>query len=100
MQTYAASTTLDFDVRPSVQFLRRFCENSGKQQQNSEPPRCNSDRRLGGGPAIPRSSQRHPLIIRGTNIGWGYMPEDMVREDVAEGRLVQLDMPELKRGSQ
>ena len=32
-------------------------------------------------------------------IGWGYMPEPMVREDVEGGRLVHLDMPEVKRGS-
>jgi DNA-binding transcriptional LysR family regulator len=32
-------------------------------------------------------------------IGWGYMPEPMVREDVEGGRLVPLDMPEVKRGS-
>jgi DNA-binding transcriptional LysR family regulator len=32
-------------------------------------------------------------------IGWGYMPEPMVHRDVQEGWLVQLDMPELKRGS-
>ena len=29
-------------------------------------------------------------------IGWGYMPEPMVREDVKKGRLVQLDMREYK----
>ena len=39
----------------------------------------------------------HRLLKEG--IGWGYMPEPMVREDAAGGRLVQLDMPELKRGS-
>jgi DNA-binding transcriptional LysR family regulator len=32
-------------------------------------------------------------------IGWGYMPEPMVHRDVQEGWLVQLDMPELKKGS-
>jgi DNA-binding transcriptional LysR family regulator len=32
-------------------------------------------------------------------IGWGYMPEPMVHRDVQEGWLVQLDLPELKRGS-
>jgi len=32
-------------------------------------------------------------------IGWGYMPEPMVREDIEGGRLVPLDMPELQRGS-
>ena len=40
---------------------------------------------------------KHLLLKEG--IGWGYMPEPMVREDVEEGWLVQLDMPELKRGS-
>ena len=38
----------------------------------------------------------HRLLKEG--IGWGYMPEPMVREDAAGGRLLQLDMPELKRG--
>jgi hypothetical protein len=32
-------------------------------------------------------------------IGWGYMPEPMVREDVKGGRLVKLDMPESKSES-
>jgi DNA-binding transcriptional LysR family regulator len=40
---------------------------------------------------------KHLLLKEG--IGWGYMPEPMVRGDVEEGWLVQLDMPELKRGS-
>jgi DNA-binding transcriptional LysR family regulator len=40
---------------------------------------------------------KHMLLKEG--IGWGYMPEPMVREDVEGGRLVPLDMPELKRGS-
>jgi len=40
---------------------------------------------------------KHMLLKEG--IGWGYMPEPMVREDVEGGRLVHLDMPELKRGS-
>jgi DNA-binding transcriptional LysR family regulator len=31
-------------------------------------------------------------------IGWGYMPEPMVREDLETGRLVQLDMAEYKDG--
>jgi DNA-binding transcriptional LysR family regulator len=31
-------------------------------------------------------------------IGWGYMPEPMVREDIEAGRLVQLDVPEYKDG--
>jgi DNA-binding transcriptional LysR family regulator len=41
---------------------------------------------------------KHILLKEG--IGWGYMPEHMVREDVKTGALVQLDMPELKRGSE
>jgi DNA-binding transcriptional LysR family regulator len=32
-------------------------------------------------------------------IGWGYMPEPMVREDVEKGWLVQLDIPEWKNGT-
>jgi hypothetical protein len=32
-------------------------------------------------------------------IGLGYMPEPMAREDVEGGRLVQLDMSEVKSGS-
>src|SRR5215468_2511574 len=40
---------------------------------------------------------KHMLLKEG--IGWGYMPEPMVREDVQAGRLIRLDMPELKRGS-
>jgi DNA-binding transcriptional LysR family regulator len=31
-------------------------------------------------------------------IGWGYMPAQMVREDIEAGRLVYLDMPEYKHG--
>jgi DNA-binding transcriptional LysR family regulator len=42
-------------------------------------------------------SLKHMLLKEG--IGWGYVPEPMVREDVEGGRLVQLDMPELKSGS-
>jgi DNA-binding transcriptional LysR family regulator len=38
-------------------------------------------------------------MLLNEGIGWGYMPEPMVREDVECGRLVLLDMPELKRGS-
>jgi DNA-binding transcriptional LysR family regulator len=40
---------------------------------------------------------KHILLREG--IGWGYMPEPMVREDIEGGRLVPLDMPELKKGS-
>ena len=32
-------------------------------------------------------------------IGWGYMPEPMVHEDVEKGWLVELDMPEWKNGT-
>jgi DNA-binding transcriptional LysR family regulator len=39
---------------------------------------------------------KHILLREG--IGWGYMPEPMVREDVENGRLVRLDMPEVKSG--
>jgi DNA-binding transcriptional LysR family regulator len=40
---------------------------------------------------------KHMLLKEG--IGWGYMPEPMVREDIEAGRLVHLDMAEVKRGS-
>src|SRR5438128_7991990 len=40
---------------------------------------------------------KHMLLKEG--IGWGYMPEPMVREDIEGGRLVQLDMREWKNGS-
>src|SRR5258705_4202868 len=39
---------------------------------------------------------KHMLLKEG--IGWGYMPEPMVREDIEAGRLVQLDVPEYKDG--
>jgi DNA-binding transcriptional LysR family regulator len=39
---------------------------------------------------------KHMLLREG--IGWGYMPEPMVREDVETGRLVRLDMREYKDG--
>jgi DNA-binding transcriptional LysR family regulator len=39
---------------------------------------------------------KHMLLKEG--IGWGYMPEPMVREDIDDGRLVRLDMPEYKDG--
>jgi DNA-binding transcriptional LysR family regulator len=39
---------------------------------------------------------KHMLLKEG--IGWGYMPEPMVREDIAAGRLIQLHMPEYKDG--
>jgi DNA-binding transcriptional LysR family regulator len=39
---------------------------------------------------------KHILLKEG--IGWGNMPEPMVREDLEAGRLVQLDMPDCKGG--
>jgi DNA-binding transcriptional LysR family regulator len=39
---------------------------------------------------------KHMLLKAG--IGWGYMPEPMVREDLEKGWLIKLDMPELERG--
>jgi DNA-binding transcriptional LysR family regulator len=36
---------------------------------------------------------KHALLLAG--IGWGNMPEPMVREDLAAGRLVKLKIPEL-----
>jgi DNA-binding transcriptional LysR family regulator len=39
---------------------------------------------------------KHILLREG--IGWGYMPEPMVREDVEAGRLVRLGLPEYKDG--
>lgn len=39
---------------------------------------------------------KHMLLKEG--IGWGNMPEPMVREDIAAGRLVELDMPDCKGG--
>ena len=39
---------------------------------------------------------KHMLLKKG--IGWGYMPEPMVCEDLETGRLVQLDMAEYKDG--
>jgi DNA-binding transcriptional LysR family regulator len=39
---------------------------------------------------------KHMLLKE--DIGWGYMPEQMVREDIEQGRLVRLDMREYKDG--
>jgi len=39
---------------------------------------------------------KHMLLREG--IGWGNMPEPMVREDLASGRLVVLDMPDAQGG--
>jgi DNA-binding transcriptional LysR family regulator len=35
---------------------------------------------------------KHALLLAG--LGWGYMPEPTVRQDIAEGRLVRLKIPE------
>lgn len=40
---------------------------------------------------------KHMLLREG--IGWGYMPELMVRDDLEGGRLIQLDLPEYKEFS-
>jgi len=40
-------------------------------------------------------SSKHMLLKAG--IGWGYMPEPMVREDLAASRLTVLDMPDMPR---
>jgi len=37
---------------------------------------------------------KHMLLRQG--IGWGFMPEPMVREDIDRAQLVQIDMPEYK----
>lgn len=39
---------------------------------------------------------KHMLLREG--IGWGNMPLPMIRDDLASGRLVQLDMPDCKGG--
>src|SRR5215471_11383350 len=39
---------------------------------------------------------KHRLLREG--IGWGYMPEPFVHEDIDRGRLVRLDIPEYKDG--
>ena len=39
---------------------------------------------------------KHALLLAG--VGWGNMPEPNVREDIAAGRLVRLDLPEAKSG--
>jgi DNA-binding transcriptional LysR family regulator len=39
---------------------------------------------------------KHMLLREG--IGWGTMPEPMVRDDLASGRLVLLDLPDFKGG--
>ncbi|WP_026595396.1 LysR family transcriptional regulator [Methyloferula stellata] len=42
-------------------------------------------------------STKHALLLAG--IGWGNMPEPMVREDLAAGRLTRLDIPEWRGGA-
>lgn len=39
---------------------------------------------------------KHAMLLAG--LGWGGMPEHMVAEDLAAGRLVRIDAPELRRG--
>ena len=40
---------------------------------------------------------KHALLLAG--VGWGNMPEPNVRDDLAQGRLVRLDIPEIGTGS-
>ncbi len=42
-------------------------------------------------------SVKHAMLLGG--LGWGNMPEPMVRADLASGRLVQLSLPEVGRGT-
>ena len=39
---------------------------------------------------------KHALLLAGS--GWGLMPEPVVRDDLASGRLVRLDLPEVRGG--
>lgn len=39
---------------------------------------------------------KHALLVAGS--GWGFMPEPMVHDDVAAGRLARLDLPEVTAG--
>jgi DNA-binding transcriptional LysR family regulator len=39
---------------------------------------------------------KHALLLAG--MGWGHMPEPLVRADIAAGRLVRLALPETKGG--
>jgi DNA-binding transcriptional LysR family regulator len=45
---------------------------------------------------LPDLGAKHALLLAG--VGWGHMPEPMVRRDVAEGRLVRLKIPETRGG--
>jgi DNA-binding transcriptional LysR family regulator len=40
---------------------------------------------------------KHALLLAG--VGWGNMPEPNVRDDLAAGRLVRLDLPEARSGT-
>jgi DNA-binding transcriptional LysR family regulator len=40
---------------------------------------------------------KHALLLAG--LGWGNMPEPIVRDDLASGRLVQLELPDLVGGT-
>jgi DNA-binding transcriptional LysR family regulator len=40
---------------------------------------------------------KHALLLAG--VGWGNMPEPNVRDDLAAGRLVRLDLPEARSGA-
>ena len=40
---------------------------------------------------------KHTLLLAG--MGWGYIPEPVVREYIAAGRLVHLDLPEMRSGA-
>lgn len=39
---------------------------------------------------------KHALLCAGS--GWGFMPEPVVRDDLASARLVRLDLPEIRSG--
>jgi DNA-binding transcriptional LysR family regulator len=39
---------------------------------------------------------KHALLLAGS--GWGFMPEPVVRDDLASGRLVHLDLPDMPGG--
>jgi DNA-binding transcriptional LysR family regulator len=40
---------------------------------------------------------KHALLLAG--VGWGNMPEPNVREDIAAGRLIRLELPEARSGA-
>ena len=42
-------------------------------------------------------SVKHSMLLGG--LGWGNMPEPMVRADLTAGRLVRLNLPEVGRGT-